>query len=485
MFCGGSIPTDQTIDEQRISKEKFVSAIYFCMYFLALCLVGFVTVYSLWRSAFGILLASTLIWFLIGACVYPLSDLLGIVKHGGEVRDFIGHNGEPGLGAAVHILLASIGIFVGYVYRPQNGLSHRAVKWASATFTKADNSAVWRYSILLGICSYIVYFYFVGIDVALINAAAARSGEFDGFGENQSFMFLKTLASIGFVATCFLPIAILEKRRLSILAYGLLILTAYTNTISRSLILTSVIVPILIYTRLKWDTQKRANKSFSSGAILGLVPFALLVLIYGKVMGQFISYYLTGRDYPLAEAVGDESVWNTVLNGFAYIWVSVQAGVNYFFQAGFPLFTDEPFLATFFGFIPSRILSYLGGDSLYYGNAAVQIACVNSGAFGYTECTVPPMAWGYSAYVLPGIGGFLIGFLKMRVYSSIETLWISIQLKDYSKLWTPYFLFGAATSLFTFIPSAQALVMPQLLWVLVLLHLPRKSSPLRRTVTAN
>lgn len=451
-----------------------MSVVYFCMYFMSLGLVGTVIALALRRSAFGILMASTLIWFMLGACIYPLTDLLGLVERGTEVSDFIARNGEPGIGAALHILLASAGMFFGYVFQSRSGISKRAIHWMSSKFFRTNEDMVWRYSILLGICSYVVYFYFVGIDVALINAAAARSGEFDGFGEKQIYMFLKTVAAIGFVAASLLPVMLLEKRRISVLAYCLLLVAAYTNSVSRTLILVNAIVPILVYARLKWDMQRRSNRSSSYVIIFALVPFALMVMVYGKVMGQFISFYLTGRDYSMTAAVGDESLIDKVLNGFGYIWVSVQAGIDHFFQTEYPLILQEPFLATFFGFIPSRLLSYFGVEFLYYGSLETTLACVNSSVFGYSECTVPPVTFGYSAYLLPGAGGFVMGFVLLRIYRAIETLWISILRVNYRKIWIPYFLFSTVTTLFTFIPSALALVVPQLLWVVLLSRLRRK-----------
>ncbi|HZW12295.1 MAG TPA: hypothetical protein VFF81_03765 [Noviherbaspirillum sp.] len=449
-----------------------MNAIYLGMYFLSVMLVCTVLVLAIKRSAFGVLLLMALIWFLIGSCIYPIFDLFGIVERGVEVQDFISRNGEPGLATALHVLLASIGMACGYMYRPRKGIGDSVVGAVTSKLIGANDSFVWRVSILLGIACYLVYFQLVGFDVALINAAAARGGDFEGFGEKDSYLFIKTVAAIGLVATSFLPMMLLAKKdRIFILLYGLLIVMAYSNSISRNLVLYGAIVPVLVYVRLKWDMTKRSARYSALIVASVLIPFALLVLNYGKVMGHYISFYLSGDDYSMTSEVGDVSVIDSILNNFGFQWVSVQAGIDHFFRTGLPLVTQEQFLAAFFGAIPSRVLSFFGADFLYYGTVTTKLACINSGAFGYQECTVPPLAIGYAAYLLPGAGGFLVGFVWLRFYVAIERVWLSIQASDYRKLWIPYFLWAAVVNFFTFIPSALALTMTQLLWLIVMSRL--------------
>lgn len=459
-----------------------MNAIYLSMYFLSACLVCIVLARALKRSAFGVLLVTALIWFLIGACLYPIFDLLGIVARGTEVRDFISRNGEPGFATALHILLASVGMACGYAYRPRDGMSERAVRALTSKMIGGNDVFIWRASILLGLGCYLVYFKLVGFDLALINAAAARSGDFDGFGEKDAYLFIKTVAAIGFVATSFLPTALLGKKGwIFILLYGLLVVMAYSNSISRNLLLYGAIVPILVYMRLKWDVMNRSNKYSSLLIALVLIPFALLVLNYGKVMGHYISAYLSGEYYSMASEVGEVDILDSILNNFGFQWVSVQAGIDHFQKTGLPFVTQEQFLAAFFGAVPSRVLSFFGADFLYYGTVTTKLACVNSAAFGYVECTVPPLAIGYSAYLLPGAGGFLIGFAWLRVYVAIERLWLSIQTNNWRKLWIPYFLWGSIVNFFTFIPSALALAVTQFLWLLIMSRLRIKPSVRRKS----
>lgn len=449
-----------------------MNAIYLSMYFVATLLVCVVMAQAFRRSAAGVLLVATLIWFLIGACLYPIVDLLGVVERGTEVRDFISRNGEPAFGAALHILLAAVGMAVGYAYRPRDGISERAVRAVASSLSKGNDKFIWRASILLGIASYLVYFKLVGFDLALINAAAARSGDFDGFGEKDAYLFIKTVAAIGFVATSFLPIVLLGKKgKIFLLLYGLLVVMAYSNSISRNLLLYGAIVPVLVYMRLKWDVMNRKSK-FSSLLLASiLIPFALLVLNYGKIMGHYISATLSGEYYSLATEVGEIDLLESIFSNFGFQWVSVQAGIDHFLRTGMPLVTQEPFLATFFGAIPSRVLSAFGADFLYYGAVKVKLACINSEAFGYVECTVPPLAIGYAAYLLPGAGAFLIGYVWLRLFGALERMWLHVQANNLQKLWIPYFLWGTVVNFLTFIPSTLALAVTQFLWLFLLSHL--------------
>ncbi|WP_420476668.1 hypothetical protein [Noviherbaspirillum sp. ST9] len=448
-----------------------MTALLVILYFASTCLVLFVLVRAVRASALGILLVATMIWFLIGTCIYPLAYYLEIVQADVEVADFIARNGEPGIAAALHVFLAALGIFSGYLLRRRDKPEGRLLKAVAGTMLNANDAVVWGCSIALGVVAYVTYFNLVGVDVALMNAAAARGGDLEGFGEKDAFVFLKTVAAVGFVATCFAPVALFRKNWVFLVLYCLLIATAYANSISRNLLLYSAIVPVLVHLRMKMDLRQKKASVFSYVLGLALIPFALWVLTYGKVMGQVIRAYFSGDYYSMVDEVGDVNVIEVILRNFGFQWVSVQAGIDHFNDTGFPFFSREHVLATFFGAVPSRVLTFLGLDFLYYGNVDPMLACVNSAAFGYAECTVPPLTIGYSAYLLPGVGGFLMGFIWLRMFAAIERLWRSIQSRDWRKVWIPYFLWGTVVNFLTFIPSTIALATTQLIWVFILSRL--------------
>jgi len=84
--------------------------------------------------------------------------------------------------------------------------------------------------------------------------------------------------------------------------------------------------------------------------------------------------------------------------------------------------------------------------------------------FGLSDCTIPPLWLGYSAYVLPLAGAVIFGLVKFYVFGRIERMWILLRNIDYSLTWIPYFWFTVASTLFTLIPSA----IPQMTFALVL-----------------
>ena len=457
-----------------------MSTAYLATYFLSACLVGIILIRALKRSALGVLLTFVLIWFLIGACLYPMLYLSRVIGTQGEVADFIARHGVPGIGTALHVLLMAAGMACAYFLRPKSGIPEQVVNRFAETVIGAPDTRIWCASLFLGVASYLLYFRLVGVDVALMNAAAARSGDFEGFGEKDAYMFLKTVAAIGFVAQCFVAIALIKKNWLFVAAYFLLVATAYANSISRNLLLYSAIVPFLVYLRLRRDVgKKRRHGPLMYVIALALIPAALLILKYGKVMGHFIRSYFSGDYYSLLDEVGDVNALDIIMNNFGFQWASVQAGIDHFHRTGLPLVTQENALAALFGAIPSRVLSMFGADFLYYGNVKPTIACLNSEAFGYDKCTVPPLAVGYSAYLLPGAGGFLMGYLWLRIYVAIERQWLMLQKCDWQKLWIPCFLWSIAVNFFTFIPSAIAVAMAQLVWVILLSRLPGRSASLR------
>ena len=66
------------------------------------------------RSEFGVLLfISEFLFFVLGACVYPLLYIAGLIDLGVSGHSFNQHNREPGIMAALHVLLYSIFSYVG------------------------------------------------------------------------------------------------------------------------------------------------------------------------------------------------------------------------------------------------------------------------------------------------------------------------------------------------------------------------------------
>ena len=299
----------------------------------------------------------------------------------------------------------------------------------------------------------------MGLDVALINAAAARSGYMEGFGGDARYLFLKTFANLSLFAVCFVPALLVSKKKfqdwICLAAYGLLVVFAYLNSISRSLLLSSLLAPYLVSLRYKISFNKFIR-------VLPVFVLGVLILLYGKTFGHYMSGMLGEGRAELEAYSADNGFLMALFQNVEFAWFSVAAGINYFFEFG-PLLPDDV-IYSIIGFVPSRFLDYIGLGDIYYGTANVRLPCTNSMMFGLSDCTIPPLWLGYSAYVLPLAGAVIFGLVKFYVFGRIERMWILLRNIDYSLTWIPYFWFTVASTLFTLIPSA----IPQMTFALVL-----------------
>ncbi len=419
---------------------------------------------SIKKSTFGILLTVSMVWSIIGLFVYPIFDLLGLIDLNIEGRSFIETNGNPGILSAIHILFISVGMWCGYFFKGKynnKGILERF----SIPLDNINPLTIWRVTTIFSLLIIIFFYYLTGFETAIKSAAAARSGEFDGFEGTEQFMFLKTFSTISSISTAIFPIALLKKDRLFIFFYIILIALMYLNSISRSLVLSSIVIPITIYVRLSKISFK------TTLAFISLIPIFYILLLYGKPFGQFISAYLNGKDYELIAQDNESGFLNAMLVGTGYQWYSVQAGINNFFNTGSPLFPNDVFLSIFFGMIPSHVLESLGYGDLYYGNANVRLACVNTEIFGLFGCTVPPTSFGYSSYLLPGAGGFILGFIMLRTYATIEHMWLIRQHRDVTKVWIPMMWFTFLSAMFSMIPTMIPRMEVSIIWVFFITYI--------------
>ena len=166
-------------------------------------------------------------------------------------------------------------------------------------------------------------------------------------------------------------------------------------------------------------------------------------------------FVLDGNVTELEAYQGEDGLWNSFLRNFEPYWFSVDAGTSMFSRAGPTLPTDA--LMALAGFIPSRVLESLDLGKLYYGNADVQMACVNSIQFGLVNCTVPPFFTGTSAYVAPLVGAAVAGFFKFFVFGRLEKTWRHYHRFAREKTWVPYCLILLFSAYLSFVPSNIAL----------------------------
>lgn len=436
---------------------EFIS---FLFYAIALLVASTLFLDSLRRSEFGVLLfISEFLFFVLGACVYPLLYIAGFIDLGASGHSFIQHNREPGVMAALHVLLYSIFSYVGYHLGQKKRVVERSAAVSILYKNFRDTKIVFAALLIFGIFTYILFTSLVGLDVALINASAARAGYMEGFGGNAQYLFLKTLANVSLFAVCFVPALLISKKKVRdwayLAAYGLLVVFAYLNSISRSLLLSSLLAPYLVSLRYKISFNKFIR-------VLPVSMLGALILLYGKTFGHYMSGMLGEGRAEIEAYSADNGFLMALFQNVEFAWFSIAAGISHFFEFG-PLFPDDV-VYSIIGFVPSRILDYIGLGDIYYGTANVRLPCTNSMMFGLSDCTIPPLWLGYSAYVLPLAGAVIFGLVKFYVFGRIERMWILLRDINYSLTWIPYFWFTVASTLFTLIPSA----IPQMTFALVL-----------------
>lgn len=422
------------------------------LYFLSLCFILLILYRSFRRSGFGILLLSTeFLPVAVGLCLYPLMFLADWVVPGKEGSAFLSRHGPPGIATALHIFLYTGFGVLGYRLATRRAYTERGYIFRRLHAAVRSPRRVFHALLLFGLVVYATFFYFVGIESALINAHAARSGDFSGFESDSRYLFLKTLGNLSLYAVCFIPAALsrTEGRRdwWSISVYLLLVLLAYLNSISRSVLLVYLIAPFLLY------TKPRLNVS----SLFKLIPIAAVtlgVLYYGKGFGFYMASILQGRYAELTPYQADAGYLNSVLQNVEFSWFSVAAGIDHFFRSG-PIIPDD-LIYSIFGFIPDRMLDYIGLSDYSYTNAATRLACINTAAFGLDGCTVPSLLSGYSAYLLPMVGGACFGFIRYFVLGRIEMMWRFTSSTNYRMTWIPYFSFLLAVNFLSVIPTAIA-----------------------------
>jgi hypothetical protein len=404
-------------------------------------------------------------WYIIGLYLYPVFDFFGLIDPNIEGISFVEKNGQPGTLTAIHILLISIGMYVGYFLRNKYKAKGILEK-LSKPLESIDPIKMGYIAIIFSFLIMTVFYYLVGFETSMANSAASRSGDFSGLEGNEQFLFLKTFSSVYVVATTVFPIALYQKKRIFTFLYLIIVVLTYLNSISRSIVFYGVLMPAVIFIKLRGFSFKAALVIFL------LLPLSYITLLYGKNFGNWISAYIEGRDYEIAAYQSDSGVINTLLTSVSYQWYSVEAGIIHFFKSELPLFPQDVFLSVLFGIIPSRILELFGLDFLYYGNADVRLSCINTeifGLYGFSfDCSVPTTLFGYAAYMLPLGGGFLTGFIMLRTFAIIEDMWVARERYDVTKIWIPYLWFIFFSALFSLVPNAIPIAELQLIWVFVI-----------------
>jgi len=425
-------------------------ALYLIMYLMAATVTCLYLYGSIRRSEFGVIFSVSESMFLFGCCLYPILYYLGLLIPGIEEGSAIRGGLLPGFWTALHILSLSVSVAIGFnLALKTRPLKPVIVKKLSCSILR-DEISVFRLLVSGGIGLYLLFFSIVGYDVALINAVLARSGEFSGFGESQKYMFLKTVASLSLFSHFLIPQVLSRAFRFKFLwltLYIILILLAYLNSISRTLVIANLFIPPLVYL---WTRRSRLKYFF----MLVLLPLIGIVVQLGKSFGNFISITLSGGDGQIESYQSSDGLFNSFFRNFGHAWFSVEAGVRSFFDVG-PL-VNEDILLSIFGFVPARIMDSFGLISFHYTNISDGMACINAAKLGLETCTIPTLYPSFSAYVAPVAGAMFIGLLRGFIFGSIDFAWRNARLTGFNGLWLLWFLAATTSNYLTFIPPTIA-----------------------------
>jgi hypothetical protein len=426
-----------------------IESINFILYSIA-ALICAAYIYSTYkRSEFGIVVAFFEVQFFLGACVYPALFFLDVIVPGSEAREAL-KKGVPDLSVAFHVILICVGLYFGLAIGRKRRVSKSVYRFGQAI--QKNDQVLFLFLVLFGIFFYSVYFVIVGPEVAIINAALVRQGLTDGLGEDARYLFIKNIASLGLLAGTILPHILLggyKLKSLYVFLYIILVAFAYINSISRTLLVTGVIIPYLIYLRFKSGSLVTGPISL---ALLSIIGF--FAIFYGKSFGDYISVVMGGGDAEINAYEASHGFVIGLLRNFEHNWFSIYAGVTHFMQNG-PYIGWDVLLSPF-GFIPSRIMEEFGFNGIHYSSVEDKMACINSGYYGFVECTIPTYYSAASAYILPLGGGLVTGVIRGYLFGVLESMWVHHRGITLSGVWVIRYAAGVIINIMTFVPATIA-----------------------------
>lgn len=397
-------------------------------------------------SVFGFLFFTFIIWHFFAFSLTPIIDLNDISDVGFISYQYYTLNNKPGILTALHIFLYTLFSFISSCFILNKKINYDLCLRIESLMPSPEN--VLKFFIVIGVLSNLLYFYSFGFKNALMLASSMRSKHYDG---DTSFLFLKSISYISLYSVCFIPYIVksnLKSKNVLMFLYFLLVIMAYLNSVSRTIVLTYLILPMLII-----GMMSMKKISFRKMLVLFFSIFiGILFLFYGKSFGNVMSSFIDGGDAGFASHnLYLTDVLLKLISEQSYLWYSVDAGVNNFLSHGFYFPIDM--VLSIFGFIPSSILNTFGLGFLNFDSVDVTLSCYNSMAFNLNNCTVPTRLIGYSSYFLPLGGGVLYGVFVGSLMSSLNKLWKLCQENNLKTTWAPYLLWLIFSAFLTFVPN--------------------------------
>jgi hypothetical protein len=439
-----------------------VDELYAAIYFVLAVSFSSILIGFLRRSEFGVLVCYAELFPLFGAFLYPIFFYGGFLAPAIEGSGFLGTSGKPGIATLSHVACYLIGALCGVrLASVITGSDAASAAYVFAGKLISNERAFFRAALFLGLSFLTLYLILIGWSNAVAYAAAMRSGVFENIEEeDQRFLFVKSLAFSFTFIVCFMPSIFRSANgKVLICLYVAFVLMLYAVSISRTVILLSLVVPFMVYVRLR-------AKSLRTFALLCAfaAPLMLLFLVYGKPLGFVLFKLLSDGELVSVEPyLYEHGFLSAFFGNFEFVWFSIEAGVKHFFSTGGPLIPADVLLSTV-GFVPSRVLDYLRLSFLDYRTVLHPLSCVNTQYFTF-GCTIPPRDMGFAAYVFPLSGSFLLGCAKYFVFRRQEMYFIFMAGLDYRRTWYPFLMVILTTMLVSFIPT----VLSQLVFLVLML----------------
>ena len=391
---------------------------------LAYCLIMTLICFSaVKRSSFGYLIIFCEYFYILGLGPYLVASSLGLLDVSPILENY--ELAVAGLSKItfLHIFLYGLGSLFGYFsFRSiSKNLSRKLITLAARC---SFSNETWFYcSAISSIALSLLYLVLVGVDTALLNASAARGGDFSGLEGFQQYSFIKTIAQLGVFSVISLPFIITKNKHLPLSFLIITIMAAflYMQSVARVVFLDTVFLFVMFYLTL-------TNKNKSAIALAAFTgAFLLFVVVYGKeFVGVFSAFLFT--DGELAFTTKYDSLISYLFSQFGHLAYTIDAGIRNFMRHG-PIIPTDILLSPV-GFLPSSVFSALGIPGLSYQlvEDTQRLSCINTVYFLEAEkCSMPPYITGFSAYMFPVFGGFLFGFFRFFIFGILESAWILLR----------------------------------------------------------
>jgi hypothetical protein len=428
-----------------------------------------IVVSSARATKFGYLILFFEYFYVLGLGVYPVVASLGLVGSNPMYADYERHRGGLNGATYLHIALFAIGSAAGYFGFNPGASALARVLARSARRTKFDNQVWFSFCLATTVGASGLYFYLVGIDVALLNTYAVRGGDFSGLAGLEQYSFLKTVSMLGLFAVIALPYYFSRSSSLasSFIAIVCVSVLIFAQTGARVTFADTV----LLYFVLLFIVRKQYSAKLIA-SLTTTVTLSICVLIYGKeFMGVLSSYLFLDSDLDLSIKYDDFATY--FFSHFGHLVYSIDAGIRHFWERG-PLLAVDIIVSPL-GFLPSFVFASAGAESLSYQllEQSDRLSCINAAHFALAdECSIPPYIAGFAAYVIPMAGALLFGFLRFFVYRIAEIAWMRLR-ESPEHLWAVLMALLIANRIFLFIPNTISFAVFTLICLGVFIPLSR------------